>query len=91
MQGKKVLILKSDEEVWPMYTVYRLNANELNNQFIEALKTLFKDKDIEITVSEVDETAYLLQSKANRERLLQAVQHINDQQNLIEVPLDMLQ
>jgi antitoxin YefM len=74
-----------------MYTVYRLNANELNGQFIEALKALFKDKDIEITVSEVDETAYLLQPKANRERLLQAVQHINDQQNLVEVSLDALQ
>ena len=67
-----------------MYTVYHLNANELNGQFIEALKALFKDKDIEIIVSDIDETTYLLQSEANRERLLQAVQHINNQQNLVE-------
>jgi antitoxin YefM len=48
------------------------------------LKALFKDKNIEIVVSEVDETAYLLQSEANRQRLLKAIQHVNDQQNLVE-------
>jgi antitoxin YefM len=73
-----------------MYTVYRLNVNELDSQFIEALKTLFKDKDVEIIVSEVDETAYLLQSAANRQRLLQAIQHVNDQEHLVEVQLDSL-
>jgi antitoxin YefM len=73
-----------------MYTVYRLNANELNTQFIEALKVMFQDKEIEITVSEVDETAYLLQSAANRQRLLQAVENIAAQQNLVEVSLDTL-
>lgn len=74
-----------------MVTTYRLRADELDQDFIEALKTLFKDKEIEIIVSEVDETAYLLQSEANKERLLQAVQNINNQQKLVEVPLDDLQ
>ena len=74
-----------------METTYRLRADELDQDFIEALKTLFKDKEIEIIVSEVDETAYLLQSEANKERLLQAVQNINNQQKLVEVSLDDLQ
>jgi len=74
-----------------MHTVYRLNVNDLNYQFIESLQTLFKEREIEITVSDVDETAYLLQSEPNRRRLLQAVQNINNQRNIIEVPLDMLQ
>jgi hypothetical protein len=30
-------------------------ANELNNQFIESLKVMFQGKEIEITISEVDE------------------------------------
>lgn len=51
-----------------MQTVYRLKADELNQQFLDALKTLFEDKEIEIIVTEVDETAYLMQSKANRKR-----------------------
>lgn len=74
-----------------MYTVYRLKANELNNQFIELLKVMFQGKEIEITISEVDETDYLLQSPANRQRLLQAAHHIAAQQNLVEVSLDTLQ
>ena len=74
-----------------MYTVYRLKIDELNGQFIEALQTLFKDREVEITVSDVDETAYLMQSEPNRKRLLQAVQNISNRQNLTEVPLDMLQ
>jgi antitoxin YefM len=68
-----------------MQTVYHLRTNELDNQFLEALKTLFKDKTIEIIVTEVDETAYLLHSDANRERLLQAIKHVNNGDNLIEV------
>lgn len=74
-----------------MYTVYHLNVNELDSQFIKALQTLFKDKDVEIVVHTVDETDYLLQSETNRKRLLQAIQNIDNQQNLVEVPLDMLQ
>jgi hypothetical protein len=61
-----------------MQTVYHLRTNELDNQFLEALKTLFKDKTIEIIVTEVDETAYLLHLDANRERLLQAIEHVNN-------------
>lgn len=74
-----------------MYTTYRLQANDLDQDFIDALKTLFKDKEIEIIVNEVDETAYLFQSEANKARLLQAVQNINNQENLVEVELDRLQ
>ena len=74
-----------------MHTVYRLNVDEVNSQFIESLQVLFKDREVEITVNDVDETAYLLQSEPNRRRLLQAVQNISNQQNLIKVPLDMLQ
>jgi len=74
-----------------MYTVYRLNERELDDQFVENLKTLFKGKEIEIVISEVDETVYLFKSEPNRERLIQAIQRINSQQNLIEVPTTALQ
>ena len=73
-----------------MYTVYRLNASELDSQFVESLKALFKDKEIEITVSEVDETAYLLRSEANKQRLLEAIRNVDSQTGLIEVQLDAL-
>lgn len=42
-----------------MYTIYRMNADELNADFIDSLKTLFKHKQIEITVHETNESMEL--------------------------------
>ncbi len=74
-----------------MVTVYRLNVNELNDQFIASLQALFKDKEVEITVSAVDETEYLLQSEPNRKRLMEAIASIEAGANLVEVSPDLLQ
>jgi antitoxin YefM len=74
-----------------MVTTYRLRASDLDQNFVDALKTLFKDKEIEIIVNEVDETAYLFRSEANKARLLQAVENINNRENLVNVDLDTIQ
>lgn len=74
-----------------MHTTYRLNVNELDEKFIHSLKALFKDKDIEIMVSEVDETAYLLRSEANKERLLRAIENVEKGENLVEIKVGGLQ
>lgn len=73
-----------------MITVYRLSANELDEQFIESVRALFKGKDLEITVTELDETDYLLRSDANRRRLLQAVENIEHRRGLVEIGEDLL-
>jgi antitoxin YefM len=57
---------------------------------------MFKDKDIEIVVSDAaqsgeDETAYLLKSPANRERLLKAIENVAHERNLVTINLDDLQ
>jgi antitoxin YefM len=79
-----------------MYMVYKMKAEELDSRFIRALKTMFKDKEIEIVVcesaqSEEDETEYLLKSPANRDRLLKAIENVARSQNLVSVDLDELQ
>jgi antitoxin YefM len=79
-----------------MYTIYRLNANDLDSRFLRALKALFKNKEIEIAICEAaeieeDETAYLLKSPANRERLLQALENVAHDRNLVTVNVDELQ
>ena len=71
-----------------MQTSYRLNARDLDHNFLESLKTLFQDREIEIIVCDVDETAYLSKSEANRRRLLQAIENIENGTNLIEVNLE---
>lgn len=76
-----------------MYTVYKLNADELNEDFLKSIKSLFHNKIIEIAVceadtSEQDETAYLLGNPANRQRLLQAIENVRQGRDLVEVDLN---
>jgi hypothetical protein len=55
-----------------------MNADELNNHFVEAIKAQFPHKMIKIVVSEtiqvqLDETACLLSNAANKDNLLKAI------------------
>lgn len=64
--------------------------NDLDERFVEAFRALFKDKEVEITVTDIDETKYLLTGEANRAKLLQAVRNIEAGQNLVDVPNDAI-
>ena len=66
-----------------METIYQLNADDLNEDFLEGLKASFKHKEIEIVVYERDETAYLLRSPANRDRLVKAIADIEQNRNVV--------
>lgn len=48
-----------------MRVTYRVNASQLDQNFLDALKATFQDKEIEIVVYEIDETAYLMASDRN--------------------------
>ena len=74
-----------------MELTYRLNANELNEDFINTIKKLYKGKDLEVTVQvKEDETEYLLKSEANREQLLKAVKDVKNKKNLRTLNMDKL-
>lgn len=74
-----------------MHTVYRLNASELDEHFINGLKATFQDKEIEIVVYEVDETTYLMASAANRQKLIHAIEKVESRSNFIEVDIENLE
>lgn len=60
-----------------MYTTYHLKEEELNEEFLEAVKKLFKNKRLTISIAEeIDETAYLLNSSANLKRLQESVDQV---------------
>ena len=60
-----------------------MNVNELTVEIINSIKAAFKDKTINITVTDsVDETDYLLQSPANREHLYKSICELNSGQNV---------
>lgn len=76
-----------------MQSTYRVKANELNSDFVEAVKKLYKDRTITIFISEeteVDETQYLMRSEANHKRLLEAIQDVKEGKNLMTVDLQKL-
>ncbi|NJN07688.1 MAG: hypothetical protein HC836_24515 [Richelia sp. RM2_1_2] len=74
-----------------MHSIYRINTKELDHSFIDALKVSYPDKEIEIIVYEVDETAYLLSSEANKKHLLKAIENVKNKSNLVEVDIESLE
>jgi hypothetical protein len=71
-----------------------MNSDDLNENFIAAIKAQFPHQTIEIAISEIpqieqDETAYLLSNPANKARLLKAIKDVENNQ-LIDVDIDKL-
>lgn len=67
-----------------MITTIQTEADKIDNQFLEAIKTLFKNKRIKVTIEdEIDETEYLLSNESNKEFLMRSIKqaeagtHIN--------------
>jgi antitoxin YefM len=76
-----------------MTTTFRANANELDQDFFERLKAMFKGKEIEIIVheaGEMDETDYLLSDPANRKHILDAHSRVERREGLVEIDIDSL-
>jgi antitoxin YefM len=74
-----------------MNAIYQGKAEELDQNFIESVKAAFKDKEIEITIYERDETDYLLRSPANRERLVRAIADVENSENIVSPDQDQFQ
>jgi antitoxin YefM len=74
-----------------MQSTYRVKADELTSDFLKALKYTYRDKEIEIVVSDiVDETEYLLGTEANREHLLASIREIEAASGLITTSTESL-
>jgi antitoxin YefM len=58
-----------------MEALYRLNAKELGNDFINSVRSAYPNQRIEIIVRAQDETEYLLSSPANKEHLETAIKN----------------
>lgn len=73
-----------------MRTIYRLKANQLDDNFIEDIQKTYQDLEIEIIVYEVDETEYLFRSNLNRQKLLKAKNNAERGINLVRVNVERL-
>jgi len=64
-----------------MQVAYRLNADELDMNFLESIKKLFKEKSVYINISVEDiqdDTDYLLSNPTNASRLLDSINNIEN-------------
>ena len=74
-----------------MYSTYRIKANEINQHFINGIKEIFQDREIEIVIHDIeDETEYLLRTDANKKHLLKAIKNVENKKDLIEVEAEEL-
>ena len=71
-----------------MTTTFNLSADELDESFLEKLRSLFAHKQVEIVVyeSEMDATSYLFSNEPNRAYLERAMADVDDGKHLIELP-----
>lgn len=74
-----------------MQTTYRVRPDELTPDFIQGIKATYKDREIEITVTDVvDDTEYLLSTEANKTHLLASIAQIESGSGLTSFNLDSL-
>ena len=73
-----------------MFAEYHISSNELDNRFIESVKSLYPNKNLSIIVEEdLDETEYLLKSPANKDFLINSIKQA-EEGNVIKINLSDL-
>ncbi|MFK7905837.1 MAG: hypothetical protein AB8B69_11960 [Chitinophagales bacterium] len=79
-----------------METTYKINANELNEDFLTTLKKIFQNQKLLISIQTIDDefeddTAYLSSSPANKERLLKSIKNYESGKEMKKISWENIQ
>ena len=69
-----------------MITTFKLNSSELNNDFIESIKKLFFNKNIEIVIKADNQSQEIFS-----EKLIKSINNIENDENIKTFTLDEFQ
>lgn len=74
-----------------MVSTFQINESELDNNFVKPLETLFKNRNLTLTieVDDIDTTEYLLSNSVNKERLLKSAENVKKCINSVNVKVDL--
>jgi thymidylate synthase len=73
-----------------METLVKVNADELNQTFLDFIRANFKGKKISLHIYEddIDETEYLLTDKTHKDKLLKTIQEVDLTESLKVYTMD---
>ena len=57
-----------------MNTIIKMNSDQLDQDFVAAIKKLFRNQEIEISIRSLDETEYLLKNDTNKNHLYESIE-----------------
>ena len=69
-----------------MHFTQHIEADNLSSDFLDYVKKMFKGKKIKLTIeTELDDTAYLMASEANHQRLLKSMKSAKNRDKLVKL------
>jgi len=71
-----------------METTIRINTDNLTNEILEGIKTMFPHKTVEITIQPADDTEYILGNPSYADELLQRIEKYNYNRQTVSVKAD---
>ncbi|MEO5908129.1 MAG: hypothetical protein ABIR50_06330 [Ginsengibacter sp.] len=63
----------------------RINTDNLSNDIIESIKTMFPHKNVEITIQPADETEYIFNDPGYSQELMERIEEYNSKKQTIMV------
>lgn len=73
-----------------MHTTFIIKAEDIDENLLNGIRRSYRNKQVEITVRELDETEYLMKNEYYKKKLIKAISSSRSKKNLTEINLKHL-